>query len=240
MSLKARGIFVTGTDTGVGKTLVSVGLMRLLQGAGLTVAGMKPVATGACWRDGRLVNEDALSLQANASIRLDYNQVNPFVFEPPVSPHIAAKKAGRDIDFRHICRIYEELAEAADCVVVEGVGGWEVPLNERQRVTDLALALDLPVLLVVGLRLGCLNHALLTRRAIESSGADCLGWVANRIERDFLFFAENLETLENSLGWPLLAALPFYGERMAEGQDIFPTRAKDKILHALGSYVTFS
>jgi len=235
MSLKARSVFVTGTDTGVGKTIVSVALMRLLQSAGLKVVGMKPVATGACWQDGRLVNDDALLLQASASIRLDYNQVNPFVFEPPVAPHIAAKKAGQEIDFRHLCRVYEELAEVADCVVVEGVGGWEVPLNEGQRVADLARALDLPVLLVVGLRLGCLNHALLTQRAIKNSGVSCLGWIVNQIERDFLFSAENIETLENSLNWPLLAALPFYDERGRKAQNIFPIWAKDKILHALCS-----
>jgi len=235
MSLKARSIFVTGTDTGVGKTLVSTGLMRLLQGAGLKVAGMKPVAAGAFWRDGRLVNEDALLLQANASMPLSYDQVNPFVFELPVSPHIAAEKSGREIDFPRIRRAYEELAEAADCVIVEGVGGWEVPLNKRQRVADLALALDLPVLLVVGLRLGCLNHALLTRRAIENSGASCLGWIVNRIEPDFPFPAENIETLENSLDRPLLASLPFFGDREGNFRNIFPMWARDKILHALCS-----
>ncbi|HYE36160.1 dethiobiotin synthase [Methylocaldum sp.] len=231
---------MTGTDTGVGKTIVTVGLMRLLKGAGLSVAGMKPVAAGAFLQDGRLVNEDALLLQANASVRLDYNQVNPFVFEPPVSPHIAAKKAGQEIDLQHIRRAYEEVAKVADCVVVEGVGGWEVPLNERQRVADLARVLGLPVLLVVGLRLGCLNHALLTQRAIENSGVSCIGWIANQIERDFLFSAENLETLENSLNWPLLTALPFHDEREGFAQDIFPTWAKDNVLHALSSYVKFS
>jgi dethiobiotin synthetase len=235
MSLKARGIFVTGTDTGVGKTIISLGLMRLLQDAGLKVAAMKPVATGAFWQDGRLVNEDALSLQANASIRLDYNQVNPFVFELPVSPHIAAKKAGREIDFQRILQVYEELTGSADCVVVEGVGGWEVPLNERQRVADLVRVLDLPVLLVVGLRLGCLNHALLTQRAIENAGANCLGWIANQIEPDFLLSIENIETLEHSLDWPLLAVVPFKSEKEFVARDIFPTVTKDKILHALYS-----
>ncbi|WP_434149760.1 dethiobiotin synthase [Methylocaldum gracile subsp. desertum] len=235
MSLKARGIFVTGTDTGVGKTVISLGVMRLLQGAGLKVAGMKPVATGAFWQDGRLVNEDALSLQANASIRLDYNQVNPFVFELPVSPHIAAKKAGREIDFQRILQVYEELAGSADYVVVEGVGGWEVPLNERQRVADLVGVLDLPVLLVVGLRLGCLNHALLTQSAIENAGANCLGWIANQIEPDFLLSIENIETLDHSLDWPLLAVVPFNSEKEFVARDIFPTVVKDKILHALYS-----
>lgn len=234
MTLKARGIFVTGTDTGIGKTLVSVSLMRLLHTAGLKVAGMKPVATGGAGSNGRLVNEDALLLQANASIRLDYNQVNPFVFELPVSPHLAAKKAGRDIDLQRIRQIYEELAEVADCVVVEGVGGWEVPLNERERVADLVRMLDLPVLLVVGLRLGCLNHALLTGRAIDHAGARCLGWIANQVDRDFLLSAENIETLEKSFDWPLLAALPFCGDP-AGYWDIFPSGKKDNILRVLYS-----
>jgi dethiobiotin synthetase len=234
MALKARGIFVTGTDTGIGKTLVTVGLMRLLHGAGLKVAGMKPVATGASGPNGRLVNEDALLLQANASIRLDYNQVNPFVFELPVSPHLAAKNVGREIDLQRIRQVYEELAEVADCVVVEGVGGWEVPLNERERVADLVRVLDLPVLLVVGLRLGCLNHALLTGRAIDRAGASCLGWIANQVDPDFLLSVENIETLENSFDWPLLATLPFYGD-LAKDWVVFPTEQKDNVLRVLYS-----
>jgi dethiobiotin synthetase len=235
MSLRAHSVFVTGTDTGVGKTVVSVALMRLLQGAGLKVAGMKPVATGACWLDGRLVNEDALLLQANASIRVDYNQVNPFVFELPVAPHIAARKAGVEIDFRRIRQVYEELVKVFDYVVVEGVGGWEVPLNGQQRVADLVRVLDLPVLLVAGLRLGCLNHALLTRRAIEHAGTRCLGWIANCVEPDFLMSAENIQTLENSLDWPLLATVPFNSKKEFVAKEIFPTAVKDKILHALCS-----
>jgi dethiobiotin synthetase len=235
MSSKARGIFVTGTDTAVGKTIVTVGLMRLLKGAGFKVAGMKPVATGAFWRDDRLVNEDALWLQSNASLRLDYNQVNPFVFELPVSPHIAARKAGCEIDFRRIRQVYEEMAEHVDWVLVEGVGGWEVPLNGRERVADLVRALDLPVLLVVGLRLGCLNHALLTQRAIAHSGAHCIGWIANHADEDFLLPAEVIETLDHALGWPLLAIVPFSSGKEFVARDIFPTVTKDKILHALCS-----
>ncbi|BBA36528.1 ATP-dependent dethiobiotin synthetase BioD [Methylocaldum marinum] len=235
MSSKACGIFVTGTDTGVGKTIVTVGLMRLLQSAGFKVAGMKPVATGAFWQDGRLVNEDALRLQASASIRLDYNQVNPFVFELPASPHIAAGKTGCEIDFRRIRQVYEELAEAVDWVLVEGVGGWEVPLNGRERVADLVRLLDLPVLLIVGLRLGCLNHAFLTQRAIANSGAHCVGWIANHADGDFWWSAEAIETLDHALDWPLLAIVPFSSEKEFVERDIFPTVIKDKILHALYS-----
>ncbi|CAI8833686.1 dethiobiotin synthase [Methylocaldum szegediense] len=234
MSLKARGIFVTGTDTGIGKTLVSVGLMRLLRTTGLKVAGMKPVATGASGLNGHLVNEDALLLQANASIPLDYSQVNPFVFELPVSPHLAAKKAGRDIDLQCIRQVYDELNEVADCVVVEGVGGWEVLLNERERVADLVRMLDLPVLLVVGLRLGCLNHALLTGHAITHAGVRCIGWVANQVDRDYPLLAENIETLEKAFDWPLLTVVPFYDDP-AKHWDIFPTERKDNVLRVLCS-----
>jgi dethiobiotin synthetase len=237
--MKSRGLFITGTDTGVGKTLVTVGLMRLLRGAGLNVVGMKPVATGARWEGGRLINDDALLLRENASFPVPYEQINPYAFEPPVSPHIAARKAEREIDLDSIAKVYKDLERSADCVLVEGVGGWEVPLNGRQRVADLAARLDLPVVLVVGMRLGGLNQGFLTANALARSGVGCLGWIANQIERDFLFPDENLETLKFHFEWPLLAFLPFIDPNSTLDGEIFPASQRDEILRVFCASVKF-
>lgn len=207
--MKGKGFFITGTDTGVGKTWATLCLMRGLQARGLNVAGMKPVATGAVLDEGRWVNEDALALQRAASIALPYERVNPYVFEPPVSPHIAAEQAGQPIDPQRIVDICAELQEFADCVLVEGVGGWKVPLNRCEYVADLAVALGLPVILVVGLRLGCLNHALLTHAAIQSSGANFAGWIANHLVRDLPYAHANIRTLAEALGRPPLLELTY-------------------------------
>jgi dethiobiotin synthetase len=241
-AVHGKGLFITGTDTGVGKTVATLALMRFFQSRGLNVVGMKPVATGALWRDGRWVNEDALALQRAGSVTLDYEQVNPYLFEPPASPHIAAIKAGCEIDLRRIVQIYRELEEWADLVLVEGIGGWLVPLNERERVADLARALNVPVVLVVGLRLGCLNHALLTGAAIATGGVAWAGWIGNSLQRDFLFMAENLETLQAGLSPPLLGVLPYQDERgeRADISDFGSGLYSDETLHVLASSVTFS
>lgn len=210
MGGKASGLFITGTDTGIGKTWATLCLMRALQSRGLSVVGMKPVATGAIWREGRLVNEDALALQEAGSVSLPYELVNPYVFEPPVSPHIAAELAGERIDSARIVEVFHELRRRADCVLVEGVGGWKVPLNEREQVADLAMALGLPVIMVVGLRLGCLNHALLTYESIKASDIRHAGWIANQITSDFPYAEENIRTLDLALGLPPLAQLPYF------------------------------
>ncbi len=175
------GIFVTGTDTGIGKTVVSLGLMQALQDQGLTVAGMKPVSAGCEQTAAGLRNDDAVLLQQQSSITLEYAAVNPYAFEPAIAPHLAARAAGVEIDLDVILTAYRALAARVDCVVVEGVGGWRVPLNERASVADLAAALGLDVCLVVGLRLGCLNHALLSAASIEAAGCHLAGWVANRL-----------------------------------------------------------
>jgi dethiobiotin synthetase len=230
---KARGIFITGTDTGIGKTHVALGLMQLLRSAGFRVVGMKPVATGAFWSQGRLVNEDALLLQRSASISVPYEQVNPYVFEWPVSPHIAAKKRGQAIDLARIVRVYQDLEPLTDWIIVEGIGGWEVPLNDRQRVADLAVALSLPVILVIGLRLGCLNHALLTAKSLKSAGIRCLGWIANQIEKDFLFIEGNLETLKANLEWPMLSVFPFVEHGSSVDDPIFEAPPWDYLLRLM-------
>ncbi len=207
--MSARGIFVTGTDTGVGKTMVACALVRGLRAQGLKVAVMKPVASGSERTPGGLRNSDALALAAAASYEGRYEELNPYCFEPPISPHIAAKEAGIEIDTNKIRHLYDTLAAGADWVVVEGAGGWFAPLNERQTMADIAWALTVPALLVVGLKLGCLNHAHLTQVGIEAHGVTFAGWVANAIDPDFARPMENLEALERLLGAPALALLPY-------------------------------
>jgi dethiobiotin synthetase len=231
--MKKKGFFITGTDTGVGKTWATLSLMAMLQGQGLKVVGMKPVATGAVLNEGRWVNEDALALQQAASIPLPYELVNPYVFEPPVSPHIAANQAGRTIDLTRIAEAFGELQEAADCVLVEGVGGWKVPLNRRDSVADLAAALGLPVIMVVGLRLGCLNHALLTHAAIRSSAVDFAGWIANHLVRDLPYAAENIRTLNEALGCPSLKELAYREDLRQPSQGVRAVWETDEILRLL-------
>ena len=176
--------FVTGTDTACGKTAVSLGLMWALQQRGLRALGMKPVASGSRVTAEGLRNDDALRLQAQGSWPLPYAAVNPYPFEPPIAPHIAAQQAGLEIELARLRRAYRELAAAADAVIVEGVGGWHVPLGPATAIADLVRELDLPVLLVVGLRLGCLNHALLSVESILGSAVPLAGWVATQVERD--------------------------------------------------------
>jgi dethiobiotin synthetase len=203
-----RGFFITGTDTGIGKTRVSAGLLKALAKAGHKTAGMKPIASGAEMTPEGLRNEDALALQKAASLKRDYALVNPYCFAPPIAPHIAALDAQVEISLDVIRPAYLELCRDADAVVVEGVGGWQVPLSPVLELPDLARELDLPVVLVVGLRLGCLNHAMLTARAIRADGLELAGWVANAMDPDFQRPEANLATLAAELQAPLLGALP--------------------------------
>lgn len=219
--MPARCFFVTGTDTGIGKTRATLYLMRALQGQGLTVIGAKPVATGATLQGGRWVNADALALQAASSIVLPYERINPWVFAPPVSPHLAAALAGQRLELAEIGQWYRELAESADVLLIEGVGGWRVPLNERDDLADLVQWLGIPVLLVVGLRLGCLNHALLSHDAIHASGCRMTGWIANRVEADYLFPEENLATLSARFGRDRLLEIPYRPGADDPGNDPF-------------------
>jgi dethiobiotin synthetase len=203
-----RGYFITGTDTGVGKTAVTLGLMAHLQAQGQSVAAMKPVASG-CDRTGAgLLNDDALQLQRQSSVTLPYALVNPYAFELPIAPHIAAARAGETIAIRTIRSACAEIAGKADRVLVEGVGGWQVPLNDDETLADLARMLELEVILVVGIRLGCLNHALLTAASIEASGCIAAGWVANRLPPGTDFAEENINTLKSRLSFPFLGEVP--------------------------------
>jgi dethiobiotin synthetase len=212
MTKTKAGLFVTGTDTGVGKTLVAVSLVAALARHGVRVSVMKPIASESEHTPAGLRNADALALMDAASVRPPYSAVNPYCFEPAISPHIAAEEVGIEIDVGVIRSQYEILAENASFVVVEGAGGWYVPINARQSIADLPKALNIPVLLVVGLRLGCLNHAQLTREAIEASGAEFAGWVGNCMDPSLQRLAENLSTLERRLGCEPLAVFPFEPE----------------------------
>ena len=206
----SSGLFVTGTDTGCGKTEVSLALMAALQSRGLRVLGMKPVASGCQPTPEGLRNEDALRLAAQGSLRVAYQEVNPVAFEPAIAPHIAAARSGRSIEPELIRRTYERLAARADWVVVEGVGGWRVPLAESGEVADLPDLLGLPAVLVVGLRLGCINHSLLTAESISARGVVLGGWVGSLVEPDMGAPGENLQTLRESLPAPCLGILPWH------------------------------
>lgn len=203
------GLFVTGTDTGIGKTRVALGLMAALQRQGHRVAAMKPVAAGCEATAEGLRNADALALQAQSCVPLPYMRLNPFALREPIAPHLAAREAGVQLQLATLRRAYREIARQADRVVVEGAGGWLVPLDARHTLADLAAALGLPVVLVVGMRLGCLNHALLTAESIRGHGQCLAGWVANEILPDNPRAAQNVQALVERLDAPLLGRLPF-------------------------------
>jgi len=205
----ARGWFVTGTDTGVGKTLVSLALMQRLQDRGLRVAGMKPVASGCTRTALGLRNEDAVRLQRQSPVALDYATVNPYAFEPPIAPHIAAAQAGVRMDLETLLAAWGQIVTHADRVVVEGAGGWLVPINEVESLADLAGRLELDIILVVGIRLGCLNHALLSVESIERKGRNLAGWVANCLTPADATSTANIATLEDRIAAPLLGVVPF-------------------------------
>jgi dethiobiotin synthetase len=196
--------FVTGTDTGVGKTLVSAALLHALAQRHARVVGMKPVAAGAEQHGGEWANDDVLALRAASTVAVPPELDNPVLLPDPLSPHIAAQRAGVRIDIAEIVRRYHALAQHADAVVVEGAGGFHVPLSDTETGADLAQALALPVVLVVGLRLGCLSHAALTAEAIRARGLTLAGWVANRIDPAMQSVDENIAWLQCRLAAPLL------------------------------------
>jgi dethiobiotin synthetase len=199
----ARGIFVTGTDTGIGKTVVAAALLRALAAAGCRAVGMKPVATGLA--PGEAVHEDARALVAAGNVAAAPADVNPYSFVPPIAPELAARTAGATIDLDCIAAAYARLAAASDAIVVEGAGGVLVPLGRAIDMLDIPARLGLPVLLVVGIRLGCLNHALLSALAISARGLVLAGWVANRIDMDMREGDSNVAALVDRLPAPLVA-----------------------------------
>ena len=202
-----KGYFITGTDTNAGKTWATIALMRYFKQQGKSVAGMKPVASGCFMQDGQLKNEDALLIQENASLKIDYDLINPYAYELPVSPHIAG--INNPVKLANIVEKFNTLKELAEIVLVEGAGGWYAPLNDSEDISDLAKSLALPVIIVVAIRLGCINHAKLTWQAIQHSGIPCAGWIAVCVDPDMLKLDENICTIKTALNVPLLGVLPY-------------------------------
>ncbi|MDR2208005.1 MAG: dethiobiotin synthase [Azoarcus sp.] len=204
-----RGWLVTGTDTGVGKTFATCVLIHAARAQGLTALGMKPVASGAETVDGRIINEDAARLQAAGSFDPGLEWINPYCLRAPVSPHFAARDEGVHIEPMRIRQAFGELARRCDCLFVEGAGGFLAPLGGEIDASSLARELDLPLILVVGMRLGCINHALLTAEAILSRNLRLDGWIANCLYANMPLLYENTNYLSHRLDAPLLGTLPF-------------------------------
>lgn len=213
-----HSFFVTGTDTGVGKTLVSAALLHAARRAGLRTLGMKPVASGCEETPDGLRNEDALALQAAMTETLPYEQINPIALAPAIAPHIAAVQAGRQLTAQRLVGLCRGLQmRPADFMLVEGAGGWRVPLNDRETYSRVAQELNLPVIIVVPLQLGCINHALLTAEAIRADGLPVAGWVANRIASEPMSVeADNLFYLQQHMRAPMLGELPWQATPDAE------------------------
>jgi len=227
-----HGLFVTGTDTGIGKTCASTALLHALRARGMRAVGMKPVASGCEATTGAWRNEDALALQAASDPRPLYEDVNPFALPQPLAPQLAARDAGIVVSLDALVAAHARLRAQADMVVVEGVGGWAAPLSDALWQADLARALDLPVVLVVGLRLGCLNHAFLSARAIAADGCRLVGWIGNAIDPDMARREDNLALLADGLAAPCWGVLPDVPEADAADRarhlqipdDILPAR----------------
>lgn len=203
------GFFVTGTDTDVGKTTIAAGLLRAARLAGLSTAAVKPLASGCEAGADGLRNSDALALLAECSLPLSYAEVNPFAFAPAIAPHLAAREAGVQLKVAALAAAVQAvLAQQADFTLVEGAGGWRVPLDGQATLAELPVALDLPVILVVGVRLGCINHALLTAEAIARDGLRLAGWVANVLDPQTSRLDDNLRTLTERLAAPCLGRVP--------------------------------
>lgn len=213
-------LFVTGTDTEIGKTLVSSALLRSFARAGLRAAAMKPIAAGAFEVDGVWHNEDADQLDAASTVLLPPEIRTPYLLKAPAAPHIVAENENVTLDIGHIVRCHAKAMQFADIVVVEGVGGFRVPLTNTQDTADLAVALNLPVVLVVGMRLGCISHALLTAESIIARGLNLAGWVANRVDPAMSFADENIaairERLARQFDAPLLGIVPHLNPLSAE------------------------
>ena len=211
-----KHVFVTGTDTDAGKTFVSVLLLKALNRLNYQTIGFKPIAAGCERRNGMLENADALALQSAASVELPYDKVNPISFEPPIAPHIAAQLCGETLSLERISRGFSALKEQqADFLLVEGAGGWRLPLSlpsdceNAVYLSDWVAQQKIPVILVVGMKLGCLNHALLSYEQIKRDGLEIVGWVANQMQNDMLHYQENLATLKAAISEPMLAEVKY-------------------------------
>jgi dethiobiotin synthetase len=200
--------FITGTDTSIGKTLISNGLLQLANQDGLKTLGLKPVAAGCEQIDGQWMNADARELMLSSSVQPDYSTVNPVALREAVAPHIAAAQEGVTVRARELAKRCRESMADAEFTVIEGAGGWQVPLNDSETMADLAQAIGAPVILVVGMRLGCINHALLSANAIRSTGLKLAGWVANHVDTAMAAQNRNVASLEQRLNAPLLGRIP--------------------------------
>ncbi|MBL4744040.1 MAG: dethiobiotin synthase [Cycloclasticus sp.] len=212
----ARGYFITGTDTDVGKTYVAQCLMRAFREQNYRTAGFKPVASGGRWSGDRLQNEDAELLMLQSNVKIPYELVNPYCFEPAIAPHIAAKNQNCVISLELIKSSYQQIARQSDVVIVEGAGGWKVPFNPYEGFDDVALSLATPIVLVVGLRLGCINHALLTEEAILNKGCRLVGWIGNSLEQRFVEKDENIDALKEAMKSPCIGLFDYHPNQEEE------------------------
>ena len=212
-----QAFFITGTDTDAGKTSIAAGLLCAAKQQQRSTLAMKPVASGCEMTAQGLRNSDALTLIAQSTVKLPYSQINPYAFAPAIAPHIAAQEAGVELSVADLYRAAQLiLQEQADFTLVEGAGGWRVPISATEFLSDFAIALQLPVILVVGVKLGCINHALLTAQAILSDGLELAGWVANVVDPNCARLAENLTTLQQLMPVPCLAEVPYLSVASAE------------------------
>ena len=205
MQKNKTAYFITGTDTDVGKTYIASTLVKHFCQQGLQAVGMKPVAAGAELVNGRLLNSDVIELIQASNVDADLALINPYVFAPAIAPHIAAEQAAIKVSLDNIQQSFDALQAKADVVVVEGAGGFRVPINRQETMADLAVKLNLPVILVVGVRLGCINHALMTAGSIRAAGLNLVGWVANRIDQNMPAIEENIATLKAMIKAPCIA-----------------------------------
>ncbi len=213
----AQAFFITGTDTDAGKTSVAAGLLCAAKQQGCSTLAMKPVASGCDMSTEGLRNSDALALIAQSTVPLPYTQINPYAFAPAIAPHIAAQEAGVELSVADLYRTAQViLQQQADFTLIEGAGGWRVPISATEFLSDFAIALQLPVILVVGVKLGCINHALLTAQAILNDGLELAGWVANVVDPSCARLAENLATLQQLMPAPCLAEVPHLTSASAE------------------------
>ncbi|MDM8567918.1 dethiobiotin synthase [Thiotrichales bacterium HSG1] len=201
-------MFITGTDTEIGKTWCTLALIQYFKNRNLSVAGMKPIASGCYYGNNGLRNSDAEQILALTGLDIPYDVVNPYSFEPPIAPHIAAEQIGQHIDLDKIITNYKKLQTQADIVIVEGFGGWRLPINSNLSIKDMVLAMEIPVILVVGIRLGCINHALLTAEAIMQDGCNLVGWIANLVDDSFVA-QQSIDTISKYLSIPMLAQIPY-------------------------------
>jgi len=215
--MPAKTWFVTGTDTNVGKTLVTAGLLHAAGARGFSTIGIKPVAAGCETTSVGLRNDDALALIETMNTELAYEEVNPVAFESAIAPHIAAADCGKPIKLDFLVNHCENLINSGvDRIFIEGAGGWRVPLNEKYFFSDIPKALEAPIILVVGMKLGCLNHALLTVEAIQKDGLELAGWVANGIDPEMDRYNDNIMTLKDKIKCPLVGEIPFLENTAAQ------------------------